>query len=85
MTTIYKYPIEITDEQEIPMPFGAEIRHVGLDPEGSPCVWAEVENTNTPEPVRLFIVGTGRRMPDEAANHVGTFIQGPFVWHVFVG
>jgi hypothetical protein len=86
MQTVHKYPIEIIAEQEISMPFGAKVIHAGLDPQGNPCVWAEVESTNTPEPVRLFVVGTGHTMPDEAATHVGSFVHDSFfMWHVFLG
>jgi len=85
MTTIYKYPIRIEDEQMIEMPFGAKCIHVGLDPDETPCIWAKVESTNTPEPVRVFIAGTGHPLPDEPAEHVGSFKQAGFMWHVFIG
>ena len=85
MKTIYKYPIEITDKQEIQMPFGAEVIHAGLDPQGMPCLWATVESANSPEPVLVGVVGTGNPMPLHAERHVGSFVQGPFMWHVFLG
>ena len=85
MKRIYKYPIQITDEQEIQMPFGAEVIHAGLDPQGTPCLWAKVESVNSPEPVSVLVVGTGKPMPHAADRHVGSFVQGPFVWHVFLG
>lgn len=83
MNTIYKYPIEITDRQEIQMPFNAIVIHAGLDPKGVPCVWAEVESNKRLAPVELFIVGTGNPMPEKSTVHIGSFVQGPFVWHVF--
>lgn len=85
MKTIYKYPIEITDEQEIQIPFGATVIHAGLDPQGTPCVWAMVETRNSPEPVSIFVVGTGNSLPFVPESHVGSFVQGQFVWHVFLG
>jgi hypothetical protein len=86
MKTIYKYPIKITDEQEIIMPQGAEVIHAGLDPQGTPCVWAQVDTKAEPEPVSILVYGTGHQMQFEPLKHVGSFIhEGCFVWHVFLG
>lgn len=85
MKTIYKYPIEIIDSQVIEMPINAEVIHAGLDPQGAPCVWATVRPDNKSEPVAVFVVGTGNPIPERARQHVGSFNQGPFVWHVFIG
>lgn len=85
MKTIYKYPIEITDSQEIEMPINAEAIHAGLDPQGTPCVWATVRTDNKKEDVTIYVVGTGNPVPVMARRHVGSFNQGPFVWHVFIG
>lgn len=88
MKTVYKYPIQIADEQEVSMPYDAKVIHVGLDPQGTPCLWAKVESNNRPEPVRVLVVGTGGPipyMPYHEERHVGSFTQGPFVWHVFLG
>lgn len=85
MKTIYKYPIQITNSQEVQMPFGAEVLHAGLDPQGTPCLWAMVETHHPTEPVSVLVVGTGNPMPFEPLRHVGSFIQSPIVWHVFLG
>jgi len=85
MKTIYKYPIQITDEQEIEMPFASKVIHAGLDPQGTPCLWAVVDTESSPEPVSVLVVGTGNPMPFHPERHVGSFVQGPFVWHVFLG
>ena len=84
MNTIWKYPLEITDYQEIEMPQGARLLHVGLDPAGVPCVWAEVVTDSRPKKiVPLYVVGTGNPVPFGASEHVGSFNDGPFVWHVY--
>lgn len=83
MNKIFKYPFEIDSTTEITVPCGHKLLHAGLDPSGVPCVWALVNPESTPMPVRLFVIGTGHPMPDEATNHLGTFVHGPFVWHVF--
>lgn len=84
MTTIYRYPIEITVRQELLVPAHASVRHVGLDPTGQPCIWFEVNPEYKPAPIILFVVGTGHPLPDDAVLHIGSFIHGPFVWHLFL-
>jgi len=83
MHTIYKYPIQITDRQIIELPNHSKIVHVGLDPEGNPCLWAEVDTDEYGFlELILFVVGTGRPTPP-ATTHLGSFVQGSFVWHVY--
>lgn len=86
MRTIYKYPIEITDLQKIEMPIG-EVLHAGLDPSGTPCIWAAVDTECDRISQEILIYGTGNTMPvyPSGRRHVGTFVQGQFVWHVFAG
>lgn len=81
MRTVYKYIIKITDEQVISLPL-VQLLHVGLDPSGFPCVWAEVETEMPSSDVTIFVVGTGHPVPD-GAWHVGSFVQGGFVWHIY--
>ena len=87
MKTIYKYPIQIADSQTIWIPSGAKNLHVGLDPQGDPCLWAAVD-TNAPDrPVTILIIGTGNGIAAnlEVGPHIGSFSQGTFMWHVFLG
>lgn len=42
MKKIYKYAIEITDDQDIVMPVGAKILTV-QNQNGVPCIWAMVD------------------------------------------
>lgn len=85
MKAIHKYPISIANEQEIQMPLGAEILHAGLDPQNAPCIWAKVDTDNPIGLVNVHVVGTGHAIEFENGDHVGSFIQHPFVWHVFAG
>lgn len=84
--TIYKYPLVITDEQEIELHLMSWM-HVGLDPNGCPCVWALVDLSRPiqPDTYTIFIHGTGHPLPDDTAgrDHLGSFVDGSFVWHVF--
>jgi hypothetical protein len=59
--------------------------HAGIDPAGRPCVWLEVR-PDEPESgiVREFqMFGTGHVVPDEGWEHCGSFVDGPFVWHIY--
>jgi len=57
----------------------------GLDPQGVPCVWvehADVEDKDLTVPCKIYVVGTGQPF-DFDGYHVGSFQQGPFIWHVY--
>ena len=83
MKTVWKYTIGITDEQFIFVPIGAKPLYVNLDPNGVPCVWCDVEQFNERSgKLHIKIRGTGHPSP-ENATYLGSFIQGPFVWHVY--
>lgn len=88
MIAVWKYALEIADEQEIVMPWGAELLHVA-DQEGgigTPlALWARV-NTAQPEVRRLILIrGTGHSV--DWQPYVGTVVtaRGALVWHVFDG
>jgi len=82
MDTIYKYPIAITDKQSILVPSQAKFLHVGLDPSEIPCLWYQVNPDNPKENITIYVVGTGGVIP-LGARHLGTLVQGSFVWHIF--
>lgn len=88
MITIFKYVLrEGFDTQPIQIPANHEVRHVGLDPQGNMCLWAEI---NTDEPAvahSVHVRGTGHPVPDyKALKHgfVGSVVRGPYVWHVWI-
>lgn len=83
MITIYKYPFEITDEQSLTVPNLAVFRHIGLDPAGQPCIWLEVDTDRETNTLPLFVIGTGHPKPTGAKKFLGSFNQGPFMWHVY--
>lgn len=84
--TIWKFPIAITDEQKITMPEGARLLHAGLDPTGLPCVWAVVDPLAVKIEATVLVCGTGNplRAVGRGTFHLGSFNQGPFMWHVFM-
>lgn len=81
MRTIHKYPIKATIE----MPVGAQILKV--DTQGlSPMLWAEVEDNASYETRYFDVYGTGWVVDETEGtkvHHVGTYLQGDFVWHVY--
>jgi hypothetical protein len=84
MKTIYKYPIEITDEQTVSMPMGAQVLSAQMQ-ETQLCIWAlvEVGNVNCNRRVRIF--GTGNTVKlDGNWKFVDSVQERIFVWHVFV-
>lgn len=89
MKTVWKFTLEVTDDQEIEMPEGAEILFLGQTYPGNAHiieVWALVD-PNAPRVQRRFAVeGTGHPVT-EGGTHVGSIISlalgSPLVWHVF--
>lgn len=85
MRRVWKYELQITDVQEIKAPMGAIPLHVGLDPNGVPCIWLEVDDEKFSRTGTVFIFGTGHKIPEDVTYHAGSFVQGEFVWHVYLG
>lgn len=83
MTTIYKYPLAITDRQQIKLPAGSIILTAQFQ-YGTLCIWVQVD-TEQPIVLRSIIIyGTGH-----PHNNVGRYIgtaqdyNGSIVWHIF--
>lgn len=84
---IYKYPLQIEDEQIVEMPQGAVILSV-INQNDQICVYALVDAGSDFSAKRLFrIFGTGSPVDSAAGfNFIGTVPAhgGAMVWHVFV-
>ena len=85
--TIWKFPIEITEQQEITVNKDYRVLSVGLDPSGQPCLWIYVDsNPNSPKTsITINLYGTGGPVSTRPGGFIGTFLQGSLVWHVFYG
>lgn len=82
---VWKFELPLGSVAAASMPKGARLVHVGPDPLGVPCVWAEVD-PDAPTVRRLLgVIGTGHDVPMKAgrAVHVGSFVGGSFVWHLY--
>lgn len=78
-TVIYKYSIL----EPVIVPAEAKTIHVGPDPKGGLCVWLEIPLNALPSVPRKFVViGTGDPVP-EGGVHVGSWVDGQFVWHAY--
>jgi len=92
MKRIFKYKIEITDEQVILLPPSGDILHFGLQND-VPYIWVKVDPERTTVKRWFKLVGTGHRFEDgfkvDGNNHIldyiGTVVghQNTFVWHLF--
>lgn len=84
MKTIYKYPIEITDEQTLSMPEGAQVLSAQMQG-NTLCIWALVDSGNFNCDRRVRIFGTGNPVVlDGNWKFVDSVHERIFVWHVFV-
>jgi hypothetical protein len=90
MTTIYKYPLIITDKQIIKVQQGAVPLYVEFDGQNQLCLWCQVESNKSKENCTIYIVGTGNEMPDTECEYIGSVKDtytnkfGTFIWHVFI-
>lgn len=95
MEKIFKYELEITDEQTIDMPSLSRILSV-QEQNGKLCLWAVVEEKNAIKPRKIIICGTGNPLPDGlrefsydapsgyTTEFIGTVqMSYGLVWHVF--
>ena len=80
---IWKFPLEVTDDECLEMPFGARVLTIQTQ-NGKPCLWALVEPGSSPILRKFRIVGTGHEF-DGKGEYVGTFqlMGGALVFHVF--
>lgn len=84
---IWKYALEIVDEQTINVPVGTEF--LSAQPQfGVLCVWARVNPKETKSVnAKITIVGTGHELDfNDGMKFLGTIqlVDGNFVGHVFV-
>ncbi len=78
---IWKYPL-LVPLSVLTIPRGGKV--VALQAQrGQPCLWVEVDPEATKELRGFRIYGTGREIPDEGVEYVGTYQDRAFVWHVY--
>ncbi len=84
MRTIWKFPFPVSDVVEIGMPGKAVVLDIQMQ-NGTPCLWALVDPAQAIVLRQFRVYGTGNPIPDghDLRQHVATFQQSPFVWHVY--
>ena len=85
MTTIWKYPIEVTGYQQVEMPIKSKVLSVQIQHE-RPCIWVQVNPDETDTCQRaVYTKGTGHPIIGIIGNFVGTYQleNGSLVFHVF--
>lgn len=93
---VFRYRVELVDEQTITMPQGAQILSVarreggrvvlGVGSHGPVEMWALVDPDARPEQRRFRVAGTGHPLPSDAnLVFLGTVqvAQGQLVFHIF--
>lgn len=86
MKAIYKYPLEVIDDQFIDMRRDYQVLSIQVQ-NGKPCLWAEVDPKSPMLYVHIVIVGTGQPIHnDDEMKYIGTFQleSGSFVGHCFI-
>lgn len=86
MKIIYKYSLEITDEQIIRMPKDSKILCV-QNQNGVPCIWALIDLDKKESSITILLKGTGRPFEDVTdKDYIGTTqdMYGALIWHWFV-
>jgi hypothetical protein len=82
-SVVWKYELNLFGRlTTLELPAGAVITHFAVQGR-RPCIWAHVNPDSSETEVRGFqIFGTGHPIPP-GAKHVGTVLDGDFVWHAF--
>lgn len=81
---IWKFPIEVIDQQILMVPKDAKFLDVQMQRETC-CLWALCNQDAEKEERYLKIYGTGNPMPDDPGDYIATFQMhgGTLVFHVF--
>jgi hypothetical protein len=84
--TVWKFPLEINDEQDVTMPANSHILCVQVQGV-TPCLWALCSPEMPEETRKILITGTGHEREDLAGfvPYIGSFqlAGGALVFHVF--
>jgi len=83
MKTIWKFPLQVTDEQYVEMPMFTQVPDVQVQ-DGIPCLWALVDPAYQKSPKKIITHGTGHDVPVTTGNYIATYqLSSGLVFHVF--
>lgn len=82
---IWKYSLGPTKNHTLSMPVGAEVIHADIQ-NNEFFLWAIIPDPNAKQESRFFLIAPTGGSGDCRAikeNHITTFLDGTYVWHVF--
>lgn len=79
---VWKFPFSVYDSFALEMPSRHEVIHVDLQGGVAPTMWALVDPSSPKAHFTFFMHRTGHPVAEDL-RHVGTFRQGPYMWHLF--
>ena len=83
MKTIWKFSLELTDNQIVSMPVNAEILTAQMQ-RSQICLWVTLETNNTEMYEHVIeIFGTGNPIPLNVRKYIASVQDGSVVWHIF--
>jgi len=83
-TEIWKFPLAVTNFQQVSMPVGAKILALQVQRE-QPCIWALVDPVALRENINVETFGTGHRIDSMEREYIGTYqlVDGNLIFHCF--
>jgi len=86
MRKIYKYPLEIVDEQLVKLPEDSIILTVRVQ-RNKVYLWVEVDTTKPLLERIIYTRGTGQPVDDVHGVYLGTYeyFGGELIYHVYIG
>lgn len=82
MKTIYKYDLELANEQKLSLPSGAELLSVQAQDEKL-VLWAVVDTDLPERDFTITLHGTGNPIPEIHGCYIDTVQMDGMVWHFF--
>ena len=87
-SVIFRYPLEVTDEQTIQVPYNSRILSVDHKA-GQLNLWAEIPEEGLKlkdgQEWKILIRGTGQPFKRKSSDKfIGTVVTGHMVWHVYL-
>jgi hypothetical protein len=82
---IWKYLLGPESAHTLSMPAGAEVIHADIQ-RGEFCLWAIIPDQSAEKENRYFLIAPTGGPGDSRVikkNHITTFLDGMYVWHVF--
>jgi len=86
MNEIWKYKLEVVDNQTIELPINSGILSLQIQ-HGEPCIWVAVDLDETEsKEVEFITIGTGNAFDIKNKHFLGTYQlhKGALVFHVFI-